>query len=194
MARPRQFDDASLRTAALEDFWTRGFEGASIGDIASASGVGNGSIYAAYGSKLGLFIVVLEAYCRTRVDLVRTAMATEGPAGAAVRALLDAVIDDCATQPGRRGCLMLNSIAEFGERGAEVLELCRATTRDMAAEIELRLATGAGSGTREIRPVHVLGAEILLVAQGLIQASRLHAPADELRAIAGAYADRLALD
>ena len=193
MARPRQFDDISLRTSALEDFRTRGFGGASISDIASASGVGNGSIYAAYGSKLGLFLVVLESYCRTRVDFVRTAMATQGPAGAAVRALLDAVIDDCANQPRRRGCLMLNSIAEFGERSTEVLELCRATTRDMEAVIEERLAE-AGPGTREIGPVHVLAAEILLVSQGLIQASRLHAPASELRAIADAYSGRLTLD
>lgn len=194
MARPRQFDDVSLRTAALENFWSRGFDGASIGDIASTSGVGNGSIYAAYGSKLGLFMVVIEAYCRTRVDLVRTAMATDGPAGAAIGALFDAVIDDCASQPGRRGCLMLNTIAEFGDRSGEVLELCRATTRDMADEIELRLIADATSGVREIESTHALATEVLLVSQGLIQASRLHMPADELRTIAGAYADRLALD
>ncbi|MDQ0577171.1 TetR/AcrR family transcriptional regulator [Agromyces albus] len=194
MARPRQFDDASLRAAAMEEFWSRGFEGASVGDIAAASGIGNGSLYAAYGSKLGLFLLVLEAYCRTRIDLVRSAMATEGSAGAAIRALLDAIIDDCAAQPGRRGCLMLNSIAEFGERNTEVLELCQATTRDMEAEIERRLAAEVGTGTGDIGPAYVLAAEILLVSQGLIQASRLHAPATELREIARAYADRLGLD
>ena len=80
MARPRSFDDDALRAAALQAFWSHGYERTAIGDIAEASGVGNGSIYGAYGSKLGLFLVVFEAYCRSRIELVRTAMATDGSA------------------------------------------------------------------------------------------------------------------
>ncbi|WP_350347629.1 TetR/AcrR family transcriptional regulator [Agromyces sp. G08B096] len=185
MARPRQFDEPALRAAALEAYWTHGFERTSVGDIAAAGGVGNGSLYAAYGSKLGLFLVVLEEYCRGRVELVRSAMATPGGTGDAIRALLEAVIADCAAQPARRGCLMLNSLAEFGERQPEVLELCQGATRDMEQAIADRIAPDVAG------PAHVLAAEILLFSQGLIQASRLHVPADELRALASEYAGRL---
>jgi AcrR family transcriptional regulator len=184
MARPRSFDDDALRAAALQAFWSQGYERTSIGDIAEASGVGNGSIYGAYGSKFGLFLVVFEAYCRSRIDLVGTAMATDGSAADAVRALFDAIIADCAGQPGRRGCLMLNSLAEFGDREPRVLELCQGATTDMQDAIEKRLAEERVAQGAELG---LLAAQILLVSQGLIQASRLHTPAPELRAVAREY-------
>ena len=185
MARPRSFDDDALRAAALDAFWSHGYERTAIGDIAEASGVGNGSIYGAYGSKLGLFLVVFEAYCRSRVELVRTAMATDGSAADAVRALFDAIIADCAGQPGRRGCLMLNSLAEFGGREPRVLELCQQATTGMQAVIEERLAAERVAVDR--LELELLAAQILLVTQGLIQASRLQTPAPELRAVAREY-------
>jgi AcrR family transcriptional regulator len=185
MARPRSFDDDALRAAALQAFWSQGYERTSIGDIAEASGVGNGSIYGAYGSKFGLFLVVFEAYCRSRIDLVRTAMAADGSAADAVRALFDAIVADCATQPGRRGCLMLNSLAEFGEREPRVLELCQQATTGMQSAIEERHVAARVAPDRA--ELELLAAQILLVTQGLIQASRLHTPAPELRAVAREY-------
>lgn len=187
MSRPRTFDDAAVTSAALEVFWTRGYERTSISDLAAATGLGNGSLYAAFGSKLGLYLAALDAYCHTRVALVRDAMATPGRPADAVRAFLEAVIADCAAQPGRRGCLMLNGIAEFGTREPRVLELCQLTTSRMESAIEERLR-----GADPALPVslQVLAAQVLLFSQGLIQASRLDASVEQLRAVAAEYCER----
>lgn len=176
-----------MTSAALEVFWSRGFERTSVSDLADATGLGNGSLYAAFGSKLGLYVAALDAYCLTRVELVRQAMAAPGRPVDAVRAFLEAIVADCASQPDRRGCLMLNSIAEFGSREPRVLELCRLTTSRMESLIEVRLRDAGRPGAS----MQVLAAEVLLVSQGLIQASRLNTPVDELRAIADEYCGRL---
>lgn len=187
MSRPRTFDDAAVTSAALEVFWTRGYERTSITDLAAATGLGNGSLYAAFGSKLGLYLAALDAYCLTRVEIVRAAMAAPGRPADAVRVFLEAIITDCAAQPERRGCLMLNSIAEFGTREPRVLELCQLTTSRMESAIEARLRDAdLPLGVS----LQVLAAQLLLFSQGLIQASRLDTPVEQLRAVAAEYCDR----
>ena len=68
MARPRQYDEQVLLERAQDEFWVNGYDRTSIDDLAAATGVGNGSLYAAYGSKLGLFLAVFQRYCDGRTD------------------------------------------------------------------------------------------------------------------------------
>ena len=188
MARPREFDDEQLRSVALGFFWSSGYEKTSINEISAASGVGNGSIYAAYGSKHGLFLSLFEPYCESRVQIVTDAMATGSMAIDSIREFLNVVIADCADQPGRRGCLMLNSISEFGESDAAVQELAQRANREMVRIIAERIQGARFSAGQEA----TLAAQILLVSQGLITSSRLNTPHDELTRVADAYCATLA--
>lgn len=62
MARTREFDTDAAVAAALEVFRHKGYEGASMRDLAQATGLGSGSIYAAFGSKDGLYLAALDLY------------------------------------------------------------------------------------------------------------------------------------
>ncbi|CAN5202732.1 TetR/AcrR family transcriptional regulator [soil metagenome] len=177
-------------SAALGFFWTNGYESTSIESISAATGVGNGSIYAAYGSKRNLFEQVLTAYCGTRVDIVRDAMSEGDTARDSIRRFFDVIVDDCATQPERRGCLMLNTIAEWGGRDAAILELCQRTTRDMEAAVAQRLV--AEKPDVASAEVAVLAAQIIMVSQGLIAMSRLDVSRERMAAIADVYCRSLA--
>ena len=191
MARTREFDDAMLRHASRELFWSNGFANTSIGDISAATRVGNGSIYAAYGSKFDLFFTVLESYCQTRIDIVSAAMSVGSTAEESIREFFDVIVSDCSNQLDRRGCLMLNSIAEFGGRDDRVIELCRTTTDTMERLVSERLAD-AHETSPEAFDVELQAAQIILVSQGLIQMSKLQVPREKLTAIADAYCDGLA--
>ncbi|MET8795155.1 TetR/AcrR family transcriptional regulator [Nocardia sp. NPDC004568] len=184
MGRPRQFDEPRLLEAATELFWSRGFDDTSVGDVSAATGIGNGSIYAAYGSKRGLFLAAFEQYCDRRARFVRDAIvAAPGSARNAVRTLLRAVIDDCAGQPDRRGCLMLNSIAQLGRRMPEVVAIGSRTTAAMEAGVAEGLATRPG-GDMDAATLSTHCAGVVVMAQGLIQLSRLGTPVERLREIA----------
>ena len=105
MTRPREFDRSALLDSATDLFWARGFEGTSISDIAAVSGVGNGSLYAAFGSKLGLFMEVFERYCAGRVDVVRGVMTTPtGNARSTVERFFQVIMDDCYQRIRRAYC------------------------------------------------------------------------------------------
>jgi TetR/AcrR family transcriptional repressor of nem operon len=192
MGRPRQFDESALLDAAIELFWTHGYAGTSIEDVARLTKVGNGSIYAAYDSKNGLYLTAVTRYCRRLADMVRAGMAgTSGDVAASTREYLELIICDCVSQPGRRGCLMLNSLTLL-DRIPQLRAVIDRTTRDLQAILEQRLLRDLDGGSAPV-DVAALSAHYVTLSQGLIQRSRLgHAP-DELRAIADAAARDTAL-
>ncbi|MET9485404.1 TetR/AcrR family transcriptional regulator [Nocardia sp. NPDC006630] len=193
MARPRQFNESDLLDAATELFWSKGFDDTSVEDVSLAAGVGNGSIYSAYGSKRGLFLAAFERYCDRRARFVRDVIAgAPGSARAAVRALFQAVVDDCASYPDRRGCLMINSIALFGSRVPEVVTIGTRSTTAMEHGVAERLRPAMHArGEVDEAALSALSAHIVVVAQGLIQLSRLGTPAQRLREIAEISCDAL---
>jgi TetR/AcrR family transcriptional repressor of nem operon len=78
MARLREFDTDAAVDAAVEVFRTRGYDATSIQDLVDATGVGRGSLYAAFDSKEGIYRAALERYrdlCRPtgRAPAVRRA-------------------------------------------------------------------------------------------------------------------------
>ncbi|MBD2891664.1 TetR/AcrR family transcriptional regulator [Actinomadura nitritigenes] len=184
MARPRRFDEPALLDAATDLFWSNGFDRTSVDDVSAATGVGNGSIYAAYGSKKGLFLRLFERYCEQRAEFVCEAVKAPGSVASAVSAYFEAVIADCAAQPGRRGCLMINSMAQLGTRVPEVVAITRRTTERMESGVAARIRAAASRPGPADEEIEVLAAHIVLVSQGLIQLSRQGVSAERLRAIA----------
>lgn len=187
MARPRRFDEDVLLSRAQEQFWSNGYDRTSIEDIATASGVGNGSLYSAYGSKLGLFLAVFRRYCEGRVTLVDEVISGhEGSFESAVAHYLDEIVADCTAGPDRRGCLMLNSLAELGGRFPEVAQIGRESVGAMRRIVAGRVHSAVADGEISIADTEAdaLAAHIVLVSQGLIQLSRIGASLDELHSIA----------
>ncbi|GAB0104379.1 TetR/AcrR family transcriptional regulator [Nocardia sp. JMUB6875] len=186
MGRPRQFDEQTLLDAAIELFWARGFDTTSVEDVSRATGIGNGSLYGAYGNKRGLFLAAFQRYCDQRARFVREVIeSAPGSARSAVRTLCQAVIDDCAAHPDRRGCLMINSIAHLGTRIPEVAAIGERTTAAMETGVANRLRTPmATAGPVDESLLSALSANIIMTTQGLIQLSRMGVTSSRLNEIA----------
>ena len=196
MARTRRFDEQSLLDCAQEIFWVRGYDRTSIEEVSAASGVGNGSIYAAYGSKLGLFLAVFGRYCDGRVALVESVIRShEGSFEEAVANYLDEIVADCTSHADRRGCLMVNSLTELATRFPDVLAIGTRAVSRMDEIVGARVASAVAAGELELAPdeIEPLGAQIVLVSQGLIQLSRTGATPERLRSIAAAATMRAAV-
>lgn len=188
MARRREFDEDAFLARSTAVFWQKGYTATAMSDLAEAAGVGNGSIYAAYGSKPELFLLLFERYCESRVDIVRHAMAEGGTAEEAVRLFFRAVVADCAAHRPSWGCLMLNSLAELGRDWPEVAAVCARAIAAMEQLVDERLARdGIPESDRA-----TLAAEIVLVSQGLIQFSRVEDDPERLASIADSSLAHLA--
>src|SRR5260370_21863720 len=62
MARLKAFDEQQAIDAAVDCFWSRGYEATSVRDLADRMGIGGASLYNAYGDKRALFARSLERY------------------------------------------------------------------------------------------------------------------------------------
>ena len=60
--RPRSFDRDQALDRAMDVFWSKGFEAASLSDLTKAMGINPPSLYAAFGDKEGLFIESVRRY------------------------------------------------------------------------------------------------------------------------------------
>jgi len=67
--RPRSFDRAAALRRAMEVFWAKGYEGASLSDLTAAMGINSPSLYAAFGSKEALFLEATEPTRAARVPI-----------------------------------------------------------------------------------------------------------------------------
>lgn len=187
MGRPRRFDEETLLDVGQELFWSRGYDRTSMEEIAAASGAGVSSLYAIYGGKLALFLRIFGRYCEARVELA--AEATSGVSddlGSAVAEYLDRIVAECTSHADRRGCLMLNSVVDLGDRFPEIRVVADSATARIEDLLHDKLLRTAAARSVDLSSVEArpLAARVVLASQGLIQLSRLRVSASHLTASA----------
>jgi len=114
MGRARLFNQADVVSIAASTFLRTGYEGTSIDDLVAATGVHRGSLYKAFGSKRGLFLLALDqVFDRTgsksdmsALDLALVALLELAPRDAEIRdrvtAFVSTLPDDPANVLGAR--------------------------------------------------------------------------------------------
>jgi TetR/AcrR family transcriptional repressor of nem operon len=111
MARTREFDTEAAVSRAMELFWSRGYEATSVRDLAQHLGLGQGSLYAAFGDKDGLYRAALEHYRTTLAAAALRGLEEGADARSAIRTMLVERIRIAVTDEGR-GCLAVNAACE----------------------------------------------------------------------------------
>jgi len=135
MARPRAFDMEVVAEGLLNAFWLHGFTRTSIAHLTEATGLLPGSLYAAFGSKEQMFGIAAERYTKE----LRAALAG-GEAGLeGIRHALDTVVRLTATDPERRGCLLINAIPETSSLSPENCDRVERGFREMRGFLRQRL-------------------------------------------------------
>ena len=75
--RPRGFDADVALDAAVDVFWRRGYDGASLSELTAAMGINRPSLYAAFGDKEQLFQSALDRYVQRNMGYVTDALGRE---------------------------------------------------------------------------------------------------------------------
>lgn len=108
--RPREFDKDEVLGAALQVFWQKGYEGASLSDLTDAMGITRPSLYAAFGNKEALFLQALDRYEKDKLAYIGEAVDALTARAVAENLLLGAV--EVATGGKSRGCMgVISSVA-----------------------------------------------------------------------------------
>jgi AcrR family transcriptional regulator len=193
VARPRGFDETTVLERARDRFWSTGFAGTSVDEVAAATGLGKGSLYGAFGDKRQLYFRVFDRYCTEITDKTRRSLS--GPdegAYARLRAYLLAVADATARDTGHLGCLLANGTAELAGHDPAVTDRARRTFE--ALEDALVACIQQAQRHRDLDPAADArrhGRLLLAVLRGIEALGKASISEQSLRSIAETAIDTL---
>ncbi len=114
IGRPREFDTEKALEAALEVFWRKGFEGATLPELTAAMGINRPSLYAAFGNKEALFRLAIERYVSEHATHIATAV-TRPTAREVAQTLWQGTIELTTSPRGPRGCFLVQGALACGD-------------------------------------------------------------------------------
>ncbi len=168
MGRPREFDLDDTLDRAMQVFWAKGYEAASLDDLCTATGLGRSSFYAAFGDKQGLYLGALEKYEGAAIARISLALSSRDSALDGIAAFVDRIIDDIVAGPGRRGCFIGNCAAELARQDRTVAARVRRSMDRIQTTFRNALSQAKLAG--ELGPradVDALAAFLMSSIQGL---------------------------
>jgi AcrR family transcriptional regulator len=144
--RPRTFDRTAALRRALEVFWTKGYEGASVSDLRAAMGINSPSLYAAFGSKQALFLEAVELYTQVEGTDIWSALEKAPTARQAIERFLRQTAKAYSQTDRPQGCLIaLGALHQDSSRGPICDDLRRRRAESRAALLR-RLERGVAEG------------------------------------------------
>src|SRR6201989_1991578 len=118
LARPREFDEGTAIEAAMQRFWAAGYAATSVRDLGEAMGLGQASVYNAFGDKRTLFTQCLDRYLdanmRARIARVEKTL----PPREAIETFLTEIVE--RSLESRLGCLLANAALEVAPHDPEI--------------------------------------------------------------------------
>lgn len=143
--RPRAFDVDRALDDALDLFWVGGYRSTSTRDLEAALGVSQSSLYNAFGSKSELLLAAIDRYER-RIDRELVEPLERADTGLDAIDTFFADLRRWITHEGKRGCLIINLMAEDGGGDAVITRRTRTYRRRVRAALRTALQRAADRG------------------------------------------------
>jgi AcrR family transcriptional regulator len=182
--RPRTFDVDEALDQALQVFWRKGYEGASLSELTRAMGINPPSLYAAFGNKEALFRKALERYAEGRAGF--WSEACRAPSARAVaEQLLYGTADFLSDRSNPQGCLMVQGALSCGDAAETVRRELIARRAAGTATIRQRFerARAEGDLPADVDPAELAG-YVATVLEGMAVQAAAGASREDLRRIA----------
>ena len=189
MSRPQQFDRDDVLDRALQVFWKKGFEAASVQDLVDATRINRGSLYNAFGDKAKLFAEVMQRYRASSPTGPLVEAAHDPDSDADVRVLIVNFFNDLVKRAlidqDHKGCLLTNTSAGFYGCSDAMTEWVRETLSGMEKTLATLVHRGQQRGdiTASAKP-RAIARSLVASAQGLNVMARTGASPQMLKDIA----------
>ena len=143
--RPRSFDEEQAIDSAMRVFWEKSYEGATMADLTEATGLNRSSIHAAFGSKEGLFLKVVERYWAGPMSHIPKALA-EPTLPRVVEALIRGMVNFLSTPGNPKGCLAVHGALVCGTNGERVMQFMAEWRKTTVSMIKKRIQQAQRKG------------------------------------------------
>lgn len=184
VGRPKKFNRDDAVNRAMNVFWNKGYEGASMKNLTEAMGINSPSLYAEFGDKHGLYLETIDRYANDDGCAPLVALETEPDIAKAVRAFFEAVVTYATHhESGATGCFLVSCVSTSAGNVSGTQELLRKAIETTDARIAARFDLEKTRGTLPSDFPSIERAKLLFdLRQGLV-----------FRARAG-FDDRILLD
>jgi TetR/AcrR family transcriptional regulator, transcriptional repressor for nem operon len=189
MARAKEFDEQAVIESSMKVFWELGYDGASMEELLSATGLSRSSLYESFGDKRSLFLRTVEAYTARSGDLRRAAFGDPSGLRAGLTRYLRSRTEALANAGDRpAGCYVTMLSASLKSADQELRDIVASYTAGAEREIregfERALAAGSIQGRLTAEEWTNL---FLALTWGLNVAARMGRPRASLDAMVNGF-------
>ena len=181
----KSFDEEAAIDSAMEVFWAKGFESASIADLIAQTGVNRGSLYNAFGGKRQLFVRALLKYDSVRRKTMLAELEALDDPRRAIRDFFANAVANTLADTEHKGCFLINTIAESGSLDEQVQDIVANGLRELEGFFWRCIEVGQARGEihKAIDPA-AKAAALLAMALSIRVLGRGPYPEGSLRTIA----------
>ena len=191
MVGVRQFDEQEVIALALDVFWRKGLNDATMQDLAEATGVQRGSLYNAYGDKEAIFLRAFDRYAADFLASVKNLLA-EGDVGERLTKFFDSAIVNMTGGSPPRGCLTTRTALNAGISS----EVVRERVQDLLGRLEQAVSKAISSapGGRPAAEANRLARVVVTFTRGLAVMERAGYSRKQLKESASTFVAALCLE
>ena len=123
LGRPLAYDPDAALNAAMQVFWSQGYEATTLQDLLKAMGLSKSSFYQTFGGKKELFLRCISRY-REKISQGLADLLESSDSGRSFieRMLLNSAAEARRASDARRGCLLMNTATECAQKDSDIAE------------------------------------------------------------------------
>lgn len=123
IGRPRNFDSEQALDAAMQVFWSKGYEATSLQDLIEAMQISKSSFYQTFESKHQLFENCINYYQERFISDITDSLQKSKTGRAFIEETFHSMAEKARPNCDRRGCLILNCVSEFAQKDPVIAKL-----------------------------------------------------------------------
>lgn len=176
MPRKAYWRDEVLATA-MQTFWETGYQGTTVGDLCTATGLNRKSLYSEFTDKSSLFVEAVRLYTGGAIEQTRAVLAAEPRGPQNIRRYFRAM----RYGPDCRGCLMTMTANERSLAPEVAVETVRRTLREIEGLFRDNLRAGGLDEQESLQ----LAAFLVFSIQGITTMGKLDGDDTKLESVVG---------
>lgn len=191
MVGARQFDEQRVIAIALDVFWRKGLQDATMQDLAAATGVQRGSLYNAYGDKEAIFLRAFDQYAGQFLETAGNAL-TQDNAAAGLLNFFDVIIANMTSGSPPRGCLTTRTALDAPISSPAV----RQRVQSLLSGLERLIAEALSSAPNKLSAIDAkrLARVVVTFTRGLAVMERAGYSRKQLREAAATFVNAMVGD
>ncbi|MGD1840272.1 MAG: TetR/AcrR family transcriptional regulator [Thermonemataceae bacterium] len=123
MGRTKAFVEEEVLDKAIDLFWCKGYNAASMQEIVDHLGISRSSLYDTFGDKKALFMAALQQYRRKAGNNLKKIVNQADPVLPALRDFFETMVEESVTDTASKGCFVVNTAAELASQDASIASL-----------------------------------------------------------------------